>query len=135
MKNPLFICRVTTLYEGDEYIKDFTASSDLSDIYVVTDEGEMYYVKSKNKLTKISNDFANADKMAFNESTGTIFYIEDNNLYSAGKNGKKKDLVMESVREVGSFADGVLFLSDVEDEKAIYYMKKKDPVKIYSTED
>ena len=126
---------VTVLYEGDAYITGYKASSDLSDIYVVTDDSEMYYVKSKNKLTKISNDFTDADDMALNESSGTIFYIEDDNLYSAGKNGKKKDLVMENVDTVVAFADGILFGTADEDERGIYYIGKKDPVKMYSSED
>ena len=42
---------------------------------------------------------------------------------------------MENVDTVVAFADGILFGTADEDERGIYYIGKKDPVKMYSSED
>lgn len=120
----------TELYEGDVYINGYVASRDLSDIYVVSDEAELYYCKSKKKLVKISNDFADKNDMAYNEAAKTIFYIEDGNLYSSGKNGKKKELVAESVTDVVNYANGILYRVTEDGANSYYYVKKGEPAKI-----
>ena len=120
----------TELYEGDVYINGYVAGRDLSNIYVVSDEAELYYCKSKKKLVKISNDFANRNNMAYNEASKTIFYIEDENLYSAGKSGKKKELVAENVTDVVNYADGILYMVTEDGVNSYYYVKKGEPVKI-----
>lgn len=120
----------TELYEGDVYINGYVASKDLSDIYVVSDEAELYYCKSKKKLVKISNDFADKNDMAYNEAAKTIFYIEDGNLYSSGKNGKKKELVAESVTDVVNYANGILYRVTEDGANSYYYVKKGEPAKI-----
>ena len=106
------------------------ASKDLSDIYVVSDEAELYYCKSKKKLVKISNDFADKNNMAYNEASKTIFYIEDGNLYSSGKNGKKKELVAESVTDIANYADGIFYMVTEDGVSSCYYVKKGESVKI-----
>ena len=120
----------TELYEGDVYINGYVASKDLSDIYVVSDEAELYYCKSKKKLVKISNDFADKNNMAYNEASKTIFYIEDGNLYSSGKNGKKKELVAESVTDIANYADGIFYMVTEDGVSSCYYVKKGESVKI-----
>ncbi len=121
----------TELYEGDVYINDYVSSRDLSDLYVVGDEAELYYCKSKKKLVKISNDFADRNNMAYNEAAKTIFYIEDGNLYSSGKNGKKKELVAESVTDIASYANGILYMVTEDGVNSCYYVKKGEPTKIF----
>ncbi len=120
----------TELYEGDVYINGYVASKDLSDIYVVSDEAELYYCKSKKKLVKISNDFADKNNMAYNEASKTIFYIEDGNIYSSGKNGKKKELVAESVTDIANYADGIFYMVTEDGVSSCYYVKKGESVKI-----
>ncbi len=120
----------TELYEGDVYINGYVANKDLSDIYVVSDEAELYYCKSKKKLVKISNDFADKNDMAYNEAAKTIFYIEDGNLYSSGKNGKKKELVAESVTDIANYANGILYMVTEDGVNSCYYVKKGEPAKI-----
>ncbi len=120
----------TELYEGDVYINGYVASKDLSDIYVVSDEAELYYCKSKKKLVKISNDFADKNNMAYNEAAKTIFYIEDGNLYSSSKNGKKKELVAESVTDIENYADGIFYMVTEDGVYSCYYVKKGEPAKI-----
>lgn len=117
------------LYD-DEYLDYFIASADLSKIYVVTDEDELYYYKSAKKLEKISMDFEYGyDNIAFNEALGKLFYIEDDNLYSAGTTSKSKTLIEEEVDEVMGCFGGVLFSVYDEDEEiwTYYFMEKKDP--------
>ena len=120
----------TELYEGDVYINGYVASRDLSDIYVVSDEAELYYCKSKKKLVKISNDFADRNNMAYNEAAKTIFYIEDGNLYSSGKSGKKKELVAERVTDIANYANGILYRVTEDGVNSCYYVKKGEPAKI-----
>lgn len=121
--------KATELYD-DEYLNYFIASADLSKIYVVTEDDELYYYKSAKKLEKISMDFEyNYDNIAFNEALGKIFYIEDDDLYSAGTTSKSKTLIEEDVDSVSGGCGGVLFsvYDDDEDIWTYYFMEKKDP--------
>lgn len=120
------------LYTGD-YLERVIASKDLSKIYLVTDEDELYYYKSAKKIEKISNDFDAYSAAAYNESAGRIFYVEDEDLYSAGTNAKSKKKVMEDVYGVQSFLNGVIYFYEGEDSETAYYMEKK-AVEMY-TED
>ena len=123
----------TVLYEED-YLDYFVASKDLSKVYVVTEDDEMYYYKNKKKLEKISNDFEyDYDNLAYNESLKKIFYIEDDDLYAAGTTGKSKDVVMEEVYSVNSGFGGVVFSSYDEDEdtETYYFMDKKKPTQLF----
>ncbi len=116
----------TTLYD-DEYLKHFVASGDLSKIYLITDEDELYYYKSQKKIEKISNDFTyDYDNIAYNESQKKIFYIEDGDLYSATTTSKSKKVVRSEVQSVCSWLDGVVYSMYDDGTTTGYYLEKKD---------
>ena len=118
----------TTLYD-DEYLTHFVASGDLSKIYLITDEDELYYYKSQKKIEKISNDFTyDYDNIAYSESQKKIFYIEDDDLYSATTSSKSKTVVKPEVESVSSMQDGVVFSTYDDGTTTMYYLEKKDPV-------
>lgn len=126
----------TVLYD-DEYLDYFIASEDLSKIYVVTDEDELYYYKSKKKLEKISSDFEyDYDNIAYNEASKKVCYIEDDDLYEAATTGKSKKVVMEEVSSVYSGLGGILFYAYNEDEdtRSCYFMDKKAPKELWVVE-
>lgn len=126
--DPKLVCQ----YEDD--ITYVIASDDLSQIYVVTEEDELYYVKSASKLERISNDFNyKTYRIAYNESAKMIYYVEDGDLYSAGKTAKSKKLVMEDSTNVMALGDGIVFA--VDDEYTMYYVGKKEPIVIYEESD
>ena len=126
--DPKLVCQ----YEDD--ITYAIASDDLSQIYVVTEEDELYYVKSASKLERISNDFNYKKyRIAYNESAKMIYYVEDGDLYSAGKTAKSKKLVMEDITNVMALGDGIVFAND--DEYTMYYVGKKEPIVIYEESD
>lgn len=118
----------TTLYD-DEYLTHFVASGDLSKIYLITDEDELYYYKSQKKIEKISNDFTyEYDNIAYSESQKKIFYIEDDDLYSATTSSKSKTVVKPEVESVSSMMDGIVFSTYDDGTTTLYYLEKKDPV-------
>lgn len=120
----------TTLYD-DEYLTHFVASGDLSKIYLITDEDELYYYKSQKKIEKISNDFTyDYDNIAYSESQKKIFYIEDDDLYSATTSSKSKTVVKPEVEFVTSMLDGIWFRTYDDGTTTLYYLEKKDPVTI-----
>lgn len=105
------------------------ASGDLSKIYLITDEDELYYYKSQKKIEKISNDFTyDYDNIAYSESQKKIFYIEDDDLYSATTSSKSKTVVKPEVESVSSMQDGVVFSTYDDGTTTMYYLEKKDPV-------
>ena len=126
--NPKLVC------QSEDDITHVIASDDLSQIYVVTEEDELYYVKSASKLERISNDFNYKKyRIAYNESAKMIYYVEDGDLYSAGKTAKSKKLVMEDITNVMALGDGIVFAND--DEYIMYYVGKKEPIVIYEESD
>lgn len=116
----------TTLYD-DQYLTHFVASGDLSKIYLITDEDELYYYKSQKKIEKISNDFTyEYDNIAYNESQKKIFYIEDDDLYSATTSSKSKTVVKPEVESVTSMLDGIVFSTYDDGTTTMYYLEKRD---------
>ncbi len=123
------------IYEGDEEIEYIVASDDLSQIYAVNYDDELFYIKSKTKAEKISNDFAYDDEyIAYNELDKKIYYVEDDDLFSAGKNSKSKERILEDCDEIMSYGDGIVVFYDNNDEEGIVYFGKGKPVKIYTEE-
>lgn len=123
-----------TLYD-DEYLTHFVASGDLSKIYLITDEDELYYYKSQKKIEKISNDFTyDYDNIAYNESQKKIFYIEDDDLYSATTSSKSKTVVKQEVDSISGFLDGILIQVNNDDIYGGYYLEKKDPITLFEND-
>ena len=122
------------LYDKD-YLYGMTASDNLSTIYFWTDEDELYYYKGKNKAERLSIDFdsLNGGICAYNEATKEIFYIEDGDLYKAGKTSKSVTLVAEDAMGVFSLLDGVLYGTEDRDEAILYYYEK-NPIELFHEE-
>ncbi len=118
------------LYSGDEYLYYVISNDKLSQFYVITENGDLSYVKNSKKLETISEDFVyNGDNIAYNEAMGKICYIENNNLYSAGKKEKSKELIVEDCVGIFPYGDGVVFGAG--DNAKTFYMEKKSPIIVY----
>lgn len=122
-----------TLYD-EEYLDYFVASKDLSKIYFVTEDDELYYYKSAKKTEKISNDFEyDYSNLAYCEALGRVCYIEDDDLYTATTTAKSKELVQEDVYGMYAVLDGIEYAMYDEDDYTytVYFLKKKEPILLY----
>lgn len=120
------------LYE-DEDISSLAVSGDLKKIYAYSDDDNtVYYIKGKNKAEKISED---VDSFAYNETDGKIYYVTDEELYSAKKSSssKKKVSVDGDVYYVYSTLNGVAAYASDSGDSICYYIGKK-PVQVYEEE-
>ncbi|MED9904527.1 MAG: zinc ribbon domain-containing protein [Lachnospiraceae bacterium] len=122
------------LYD-EENVDYVIASDDLSRIYIVV-ENELYYLKGKNKVEKITHhldeEMDEAYTLAYNNEMKKIFFIEDDTLYYAGTGSKSGKMVQEGVTEVYECLDGIIYYAIEDDETCIYYMEGKTPVKIFT---
>jgi uncharacterized Zn finger protein (UPF0148 family) len=117
------------LYD-DEDISSITASADLKKIYAYSyNDDTLYYIKSKNKAVKISED---VDNYAFNEKDGKIYYVSDEDLYSAktSSSSSKKVSVDGDAYYVGAVLNGVVAYTSDGGEYICYYIGKK-PVQVF----
>ena len=121
------------LYD-EEYVDYVTASDNLSKIYIVVGDEELFYLKGKNKTERITNDLSTDDYysyvIAYNEDMKKIFFIENDTLCYAGTNSKSKVKVWEDVDDVERFLNMILFTTTEDDVVNVYYMNGKEPVKI-----
>ena len=116
------------LCEDQEAI-GIVASSDLSRIYLITEDKELYYYRDKKHVIKISNDLESRWEVAYNETDQRVYFIDNDDLYSAATNNKKKK-VESDVEEVDSNGDFVVY--SVDDGDTIYLLTKNGAKKIYS---
>lgn len=121
------------LYD-QEYVDYIIASDNLSRIYIVVGDEELFYLKGKNKTERITNDLSTDDYYSYiavyNETMKKIFFIENDTLYYAGTNSKSKVKVMEDVKGVYRVLNMVFFTTMEDDVIGAYYMNGKEPVKI-----
>lgn len=121
------------LYD-EEYVDYVTASDNLSKIYIVVGDEELFYLKGKNKTERITNDLSTDDYysyvIAYNEDMKKIFFIENDTLCYAGTNSKSKVKVWDDVDDVERFLNMILFTTTEDDVVNVYYMNGKEPVKI-----
>ena len=121
------------LYD-DEYISAFKASRDLSKIYLVTEENELYYYRNNRKPVKLSTDITlEFSNLAYNEFIDKIYYIEDNKLFCAGTKNKSVTVMEEDTNTVYQFGNGIMFIKNTDYGMEYYYLKDKEAIKLYST--
>lgn len=122
------------LYD-DGYADYVAASADLSRIYIVA-ENELYYLKGKNKVEKITHHLdEEMDEeiiLAYNNKMKKIFFLEDDTLYYAGTSSKSREMVQEGVSEVQEFLNGIIYCTEDDEEICFYYMEDKTPVKMFA---
>lgn len=109
--------------------ESLVVSNDLSRIYLITEDKELYYYRDKKHVVKISNDLESRWYVVYNETDQKVYFIDNDDLYSATTNNKKKK-VESDVEGVASYGDFVLYLAD--DGDAMYLLTKKSAVKVYS---
>jgi hypothetical protein len=93
------------LYD-DEDVYGIAASADLSKVYLTNDEGELCYLKKQNKVEVLSDDY---DGYAYCESSGKLYYIEDEELYSVTTKAKSKKKVADDVSYIYSAGEYALY--------------------------
>lgn len=118
----------------EKYVEQFVASADLSKVYIANDD-ELYYVKSEDKLVKISNDltYDYGYYLAYNNAMDKVFFVEDDTLYYAGTKEKSAQEVEDDVDGLYApeFADGVVFcVYNGDYEWEYYYMDSKKAVEL-----
>ena len=75
---------------GKETVEVFAASADLSKVYFVTDEDNLYYLTGTDTGEKLVVDFQDDGQMAYNEAERKLYYIDEGDLYSVGSKASSK---------------------------------------------
>lgn len=118
----------------------FTASSDLSQIYIAKD-GDLFYVKSDNESVLLSDNLEYADYYGYayyeyppvyDNTSGKIYFLENGALYQADTTSKSKALVAENVSQLASLPGYVSYTSNEEAESVLYYLYNGEATEIYT---
>lgn len=103
-----------------EIVVEYFASNDLSKIYVLTGEKNLYYLGNAKKQVLICDGQSSLETAVFNHADKRIYYLADGVLFSAAK---KKGSVKVETEEAGTLFGqdylGVIYTS--RDEKELYY--------------
>ncbi len=104
-------------------VEKFTASADLEDIYYYNyEEDELCYNK-KGEGVHIADD---AENFLYSDKYGVVYYIEDDELFYAGKTAKSKKIVCgEEVTSVFELNGNVYFTFLEDDVYSVMKMKSK----------
>lgn len=103
---------------GDGFVDYFTASDDLSKIYIAM-ENELYYLKDKGDAVQLSDDFEYP--FVYAKKSGKIFFLENGVLYQADEQSKEK--VGENVERLEKLQDGIVYQCSESGGYAVCYLR------------
>lgn len=122
--------RSELVYEGLGAV-GLVTSDDLSHVYLITADDGLYYYGTGGRVSKISDNLRSSWDVAYSEIDDKIYFLEDDNLYSVSKAGRKK-LVAQNVYLLSSYRGYVVcFIAD-SDKRTACLLTKSGPVEIYS---
>jgi hypothetical protein len=120
-----------TLLYDDEKISSIATSGDLKKIYAFSsDDDTVYYLKGNNKAEKISED---VDDFAYNETDGKLYYLNDEEIYSAktsSSSKKKVSGVDGDAYYLDAKSNGIIAYTNDGGDYLCYYIGKK-AVQVY----
>lgn len=130
-----------TVVSEEPNIDYFTASSDLSKIYIAKGH-DLYYVKSLNELVLLSHDlkhirFHNVippynNSLAYDNTSGKIYFLENSTLYQADTTEDSKTIVAENVSRLTLLPGYVSYISNEDAESVLYYLYNGEATEIYT---
>lgn len=119
----------------EDEVKYVTCSGDLKEIYYVTEDDELYYL-NRGKPVLLSDDVKDEEDavaVRYSERFGGVCFIEDDDLYFAGKSDRSRELLYEDVESLSSYYAGNSFYTEEETESgsstyksSTYWMADKD---------
>ena len=120
------------LYEGLA-ATELVASADLSHIYLITKDNELYHYHDSGHVTELSDDLQSDWGLAaaYSEIDKKIYFIEDGTLYCASATDNKKQ-VAQDVQSVFADNGSVMYYMNSKEESAYYLVTKHGAVKIFS---
>ena len=104
-------------------------SIDLSQIYLITEDHELYHYRDRGHVTKLANDLQYRS-VAYNKVDSKIYFIENGILFSASKSDKKEQ-VAQDVQGIFNSNGLITYYT----ENALYFLTKRGAVKVYSSWD
>lgn len=130
-----------TVVSEEPNIDYFTASSDLSKIYIAKGH-DLYYVKSLDELVLLSHDlkhirFLNLippynDSLAYDNTSGKIYFLENSTLYQADTTEDSKTPVAENVSRLTLLPGYVSYISNEGADSVLYYLYNGEATEIYT---
>ena len=104
-------------------VENFVASKDLEDIYYYNMEDDELCYNKKGEGVHIADD---AENFLYSDKYGVVYYIEDDELFYAGKTAKSKKIVCGEVVTSVFELNGNIYFTFVEDDVySIMKMKSK----------
>jgi len=101
----------------------FEASADLEEIYYYNQEEDELCYNKKGEGVRIADD---AENFLYSDKFGVVYYIEDDELFFAGKTAKSKKIVCgEKVTSVFELNGNVYFTFVEDDVYSVMKMKSK----------
>lgn len=113
-------------------ITNIIASGNLSRIYLITDDDELYYYRGNKHIIRLSNDLQDTNHVAYSEANKKIYFIENDNLYRAATDINSKEKVAQDITRLMSLGGVIMFSSDDGDMSTIYMIKDSEVIEVYS---
>ncbi|MCH5270692.1 MAG: MerR family transcriptional regulator [Lachnospiraceae bacterium] len=130
---PTIVCE-----KGD--IQYFTASSDLSKIYISTAR-DLYYVHNSGELEQLSDNLAYVEYEdygyyeyypVYDNTSGKIYFLEDGALYEADKTENSKYKAAENVEQLDLLPGGISYLCNENEQPVRYYLYNGEITKLFA---
>lgn len=121
-------------------IRYFTASSDLSKIYIAKGQA-LYFVESFNELVLLSDNLEYIDYYekpayeyppVYDNTSGKIYFLEGSTLYQADTTEDSKTTVSENVSQLALLPGYVSYISKEEADSVLYYLYNGEATEIYT---
>lgn len=121
-------------------IQYFTASSDLSKIYISTAR-DLYYVKNREETEQLSDNLAYVEYEeygyyeyypVYDNTSEKIYFLEDGALYAADKSETSKNKVAEGVAQLELLPGGISYLCNKDDRQIHYYLHNGKTTELFA---
>lgn len=119
----------------DEYVDGIVANIDLSKIYVVVEDEELYYVKNAKKSERITNDLNDGIySVVYSSSMDKVVFLENDAVCYAGTTEKSKVMVEEEANYLTGKNNFVIYeiYDEDEDECTYYLLNGKEPIELFT---
>lgn len=121
-------------------IQYFTASSDLSKIYISTAR-DLYYVHNSGELEQLSDNLAYVEYEdygyyeyypIYDNTSEKIYFLEDGALYEADKTESSKSKVAENVEQLDLLPGSISYLCNENEQPVRYYLYNGETTKLFA---
>lgn len=95
-------------------VEDVAVSNDLKNIYLASEDYELYYVKKADEFVRITNNLDEYTEIEFADNDGKVYFIENGDLYCATTNAKSKQRVKSDIEQL--WKSGSIVYCQLDDE-------------------